>query len=68
MNASVKKWLVPALFCLAGAVLGLMSSLILQAQTNIGDTLFTPVSFMLSMGLAGWLLSDGFSKGGEKNA
>lgn len=60
MKASVKEWLVPASFCLAGAAVGLAGSLVLHAQLNIGNTLFTPVSFMLSMGLAFWLLSHRF--------
>ena len=54
------------LFPIAGALLGLGLCLTLHASLGLWNTLFTPVSFMLSMGLAGWLIWEMNVKGGER--
>lgn len=54
------------LFSMAGALLGLALCLALHAGLGLWNTLFTPVSFMLSMGLAGWLIWEMNVKGGER--
>ena len=63
MKASLKKWLIPLLFTLGGALVGLAYYHLIGCATGSCAITSNPVNAMLYMGLMGWLLSGVFSGG-----
>ena len=63
MKENTKKWLRPALFTLAGVLVGLGYYYFVGCSTGSCPITSNPVSSMVYMGLVGWLLSGAFGKG-----
>ena len=63
MKASLKKWLIPLLFTLGGALVGLAYYHFAGCATGSCAITSNPINAMLYMGLVGWLLSGVFSSG-----
>ena len=57
-----RKWLKPVLFTLGGAVAGLMVYFFAGRPTGAGAVASNPVSAVIYLALAGFLLSGAFGK------
>lgn len=63
MKVSLKNWLIPLLFTLGGALVGLAYYYFVGCATGSCAITSNPINSMLYMGLMGWLLSGVFSGG-----
>ena len=63
MKVSLKNWLIPLLFTLGGALVGLAYYYFVGCATGSCAITSNPINSMLCMGLMGWLLSGVFSGG-----
>ena len=63
MKASLKNWLIPLLFTVGGALVGLAYYYFVGCATGSCAITSNPINSMLYMGLMGWLLSVVFSGG-----
>ena len=63
MKVSLKKWLIPLLFTVGGALVGLAYYYFVGRATGSCAITSNPINAMLYMGLTGWLLSGVFSGG-----
>ena len=57
MKANIKNWIIPALFTLGGALVGLGYYYFVGCSTGSCAITSNPISSMAYMGLIGWLLS-----------
>ena len=57
MKEKLKKWIRPALFLLAGALMGLVYHCFVGCATGTCPITSNPASSMVYMSLIGWLLS-----------
>ena len=63
MKVSLKNWLIPLLFTVGGALVGLAYYYFVGCATGSCAITSNPINSMLYMGLMGWLLSGVFSGG-----
>ena len=63
MKVSLKNWLIPLLFTLGGALVGLAYYYFVGCATGSCAITSNPINSMVYMGLIGWLLSGVFSGG-----
>ena len=63
MKVSSKNWLIPLLFTVGGALVGLAYYYFVGCATGSCAITSNPISAMVYMGLIGWLLSGVFSGG-----
>jgi len=61
MKARLKKWLIPLLFTVGGALAGLAYYYFVGCAAGSCAITSNPINAMLYMGLIGWLLSGVFS-------
>ena len=62
MKANRKVWLIPLLFTVGGALVGLAYYYFVGCTTGSCSITATPLSSMAYMGLMGWLLSGVFGR------
>lgn len=62
MKANRKVWLIPLLFTVGGALVGLVYYYFVGCATGSCAITSTPLSSMAYMGLMGWLLSGVFGR------
>ena len=62
MKANRKVWLIPLLFTVGGALVGLAYYYFVGCATGSCAITSTPLSSMAYMGLMGWLLSGVFGR------
>ena len=60
MKVSLKNWLIPLLFTLGGALVGLAYYHFVGCVTGSCAITSNPINSMVYMGLIGWLLSAAF--------
>ena len=60
MKTNLKKWLIPLLFTLGGALVGLAYYYLVGCTTGSCAITANPINSMVYMGLLGWLLSGVF--------
>ena len=63
MKVSLKNWLIPLLFTLGGALVGLAYYYFVGCATGSCAITSNPINSMVYMGLMGWLLSGVFGGG-----
>jgi len=63
MKARLKKWLIPLLFTVGGALAGLAYYYFVGCAAGSCAITSNPINSMLYMGLMGWLLSGVFRGG-----
>ena len=63
MKVNLKNWLIPLLFTLGGALVGLAYYYLVGCTTGSCAITSNPVNSMLYMGVVGFLLSGLFVKG-----
>ena len=63
MKTNMKKWLIPLLFTLGGALVGLAYYYLVRCATGSCAITSNPINSMVYMGLIGWILSGVFSGG-----
>ena len=61
MKENVKIWLIPLLFTLGGALVGLAYYYFVGCSTGNCVITSNPINSMIYMGLIGWILSGVFS-------
>ena len=61
MKVSLKNWLIPLLFTVGGALVGLAYYYFVGCATGSCAITSNPINSMVYMGLIGWLLSGVFS-------
>ena len=63
MKVSLKNWLIPLLFTVGGALVGIAYYYFVECATGSCAITSNPINSMLYMGLMGWLLSGVFGGG-----